>query len=291
MRKILILGAQGMLGQMLVKEFQKDKNYEVIGWDKKECDITNELEVKEKIYELKPEILINCAAYNNVDKAEVEDKELAMKVNGLAVGYLAQVALKMKILFVHYSTDYVFKGDKKEGYKEEDAPEPQSWYGKTKYEGERRVLEARINNPDFQFYLIRTSRLFGPAGIGEESKKSFVDKMLELFSQGKSEFDIVKEEVSSPTYVFDLARATKELIETKKPVGIYHRTNAGACSWDEWAKEIFRLKGFRVKINPVDASFFSRPAPRPKYSILLTTKLLPLRSWQDALAEYLKTLS
>lgn len=280
--KLLILGAKGMLGQALVKEFV-GANYEVAGWDRAELDITDRERVLEKIGALKPKIIINAAAYNNVDKAETEDSDLAFKINRDAVGYLAEASARVSSIFAHYSTDYVFRGDKIEGYSEDDAPEPQSVYAKSKFEGEKAA----------SFYLIRTSHLFGLAGAGDGAKKSFVETMIDLVkNQGKTELDLIDEEVSSPTYVVDLARATRELIESGAPAGIYHRTNSGACvTWYEWAQKIFELSGLSVKLNPVPASNFFRPAPRPKFSKLLTTKLLPLRPWEEALAEYLATLS
>lgn len=136
--KVLITGSRGMLGQVLTNEFSQ-ADYEVVAWDRAEIDITDQKQVFEKISALRPEIIINAAAYNNVDKAENEDRELAMKVNGEAVGYLAKAAADCGALFVHYSTDYVFKGDRPEGYQEDDAPDPQSWYAKSKYEGEQKI--------------------------------------------------------------------------------------------------------------------------------------------------------
>ncbi len=298
-----------MLGQALVKEFSADN--EVVAWDREEIDITDKNQVLEKISALHPSIIINAAAYNNVDKAEKEDRDLAMKVNGEAVGYLVEIAGNVGATFVHYSTDYVFKGDKVEGYKENDEPNPQSWYAKTKREGEGKILKChpefisgsqemlkQVQHDILRFYLIRTSRLFGPAGVGEGAKESFVETMLKL---GKEQchsresgnpdvgLNLIDEETSSPTYVKDLARATRELIESDAPWGIYHRTNEGACTWYGWAEEIFELAGLNVKLNSVPASHFPRPAVRPKYSKLLTTKLPPLRRWEEALEEYLKT--
>jgi len=322
--KLLILGAKGMLGQALCR----GTNAEVVGWDRSEIDIIDKNQVQEKISALAPDVIINAAAYNNVDKAEKEDRELAMKINGEAVGYLAEAAAEIGAIFVHFSSDYVFKGDNPSGYKEDDVPEPQSWYAKSKWEGEKHLLSLRgaseasdeaipslnpkssarggrnpkqiLNSnfqnlntkfqiPDTKYYLIRTSRLFGPAGVGEGAKKSFVDTMLKLGKE-EGELNLIDEEISSPTYVVDLARATRELIESGASSGIYHRTNSGACTWYGWAKKIFELAGLSVKLNPVLAGKFPRPAVRPKYSKLLTTKLPPLRKWEEALEEYLKTL-
>ncbi|MBI5023123.1 MAG: NAD(P)-dependent oxidoreductase [Candidatus Magasanikbacteria bacterium] len=311
--RILILGARGMLGQALALEFSHT-GHEVIGWDRADLDITDRELVLEKINALSPRVIINAAAYNNIDKAETEDGKLAFQINAEAVWRLAEASARVGALFAHYSTDYVFHGDKVEGYSEADAPDPQSVYAKSKFEGEHRILSlrgenevsdeaipkqkheiaslpmvARNDGEILKYYLIRTSRLFGTAGIGDGAKKGFVDVMLKL-GREKKELDLVDEEVSSPTYVVDLARATRELIESGAPAGIYHRTNAGACTWYEWAKKIFELSKLNVKLNPVLADKFPRPAPRPKFSKLLNTKLPFLRSWEEALAEYLVTL-
>jgi len=284
--RLLVLGAKGMLGQVLANEFSH-ANYEVAAWDRAEIDITDQKQILEKIGALRPDIIINAAAYNNVDRAENEDRDLAMKVNGEAVGFLKKAAADCGALFVHYSTDYVFKGDKVDGYKEDDMPNPQSWYGRSKYEGEKKILDFRFKIADFKFYLIRTSRLFGPAGAGEGAKKSFVETMLKLGKE-KGELDVIDEEVSSPTYVVDLARATLDLIDSGASYGIYHRTNEGVCTWYNWAKKIFELANLSVKINPVPASKYPRPAPRPQFSQLISTKLSPLRSWEKALEGFLK---
>lgn len=275
--KILIIGAKGMLGQELAKVFQEDNP---LLWDREEIDIANKREVRQRIGDLQPDLVINAAAYNDVDGAE-KNEALANKINGEAVSYLAGAIYANKGILVHYSTDYVFKGDKKEGYLESDKPNPQSAYSRSKYMGEQ---ELQKNTS--RFYLIRLSRLFGKPAISQQAKKSFVDQMIEL-AKTKKEINVVNEELSRPTYAPDLGQRTKEIIDWKKPFGIYHVTNVGACTWYDFAKEIFTIKKISVKIKPVAASFFSREAARPKYSILLNTKLPSMRNWQEALKEYL----
>ena len=277
--KVLIIGAKGMLGQELAREFGGN-GYEVMAWDKEEVDITKKEDVNKKISDLKPEIIINAAAYNAVDKIEEGEKEFAEAVNGYAVGNISEVAGAVGAILVHYSTDYVFRGRRVEGYKEEDTPRPQSVYAQSKWLGEQKIKNKK-------YYLIRTSRLFGKQAQSEGAKKSFVDTMLKC-AEEKDCLELVDEELSSPTYVLDLARRTREIIEWEKPFGIYHATNAGACTWYGWAKKIFELSGKSVKLIPVPAEKFPRPAKRPKYSILLNTKLPPMRTWEEALADYLK---
>lgn len=283
--KVLILGAQGNLGKQLVKVFEN--NYEVFAWDRKDLDITDKELVLGKVKSVKPDIIINSAAYNAVDKCETDAREfnLAKKINGVAVGYLARAALENDAVLVHYSSDYVFGGENKNGYKEDDEPNPISKYGETKLMGESEVLKYK--NQGLKYYIIRTSKLFGPQAASKASKPSFFDIMLKL-AESKKELDAVDEEVSCFTYTPDLAAATKNLLENKKPYGIYHIANGGHCAWYEAAKELFKIAGIDVKVSPVSADKFPRPAKRPKYSVLLNTKLDDLRNYKEALKEYLK---
>lgn len=276
---ILIIGNRGLLGQELYRQ-SLEWTPKAVGWDKEEIDITDFLAVEEKVFDLQPRFIFNCAAYNDVDKAEGPGAADARLVNGEAVANLARVAKEVGAIFVHYSTDYVFKGDLAEGYQEDDAPEPISVYGQSKLLGEQAVRQTE----GLRYYLLRTSRLFGPPASG---KKSFVDKILEAAKTQKV-VKAVDEVVGSPTYVKDLAVATLEMIERKRPWGIYHRTNSGACTWYGWAKKIFELAGVKgAELKPVPGSDFSFVARRPAHSLLLSSKLPPLRSWEDALEEYL----
>jgi len=283
--KILILGAKGNLGQQLVKFFQVD--YDVIAWDKEEIDITDKELVFKKVSDVKPTIIVNVAAYNAVDKCESDEQqfELAKKLNGDAVGYLADAVIKVNAILVHYSTDYVFSGDKKEGYKEDDEPKPVNKYGETKLMGEQEIIKR--SGQGLKWYLIRTSKLFGPKGESELTKPSFFDVMLKL-SKERDYIDVVDEEVSCFTYSPDLAQTTKELVQSSRGYGIYHIVNQGPCTWYQAAKELFKIAGIDIKVNPVSSDKFSRPAKRPKYSVLLNTKIEPLRDWREALREYLK---
>lgn len=281
MSKILIIGNRGMLGQELTKNFQKD--YEVIGMDYDIFDITNEKMVMEKISEIKPNLVINAAAYNNVDLAEQKEEEFAKAklVNGQAVGFLGNACLENKATLIHYSSDYVFRGDDKNGYAEDAIVDPINKYGESKALGEEFLKKSGVN-----FYLIRLSKLFGPAGGG---KKSFVDTMIDLvINQEKKELKLVDEEFSCPTYSYDLVNFTRKLWEEKTPFGIYHGANSGACTWYEFALEIFKQKGLTVSCFPVPASEFPRPAKRPAFSELLNAKMPKQRHWTEALADYLE---
>ncbi|MFH1233526.1 MAG: dTDP-4-dehydrorhamnose reductase [Patescibacteria group bacterium] len=286
MKKILILGAQGNLGKQLVKVFSDDN--QVIAWDKSDVDITDKELVLKKVDDLKPDVLINAAAYNAVDKCEESDEEyeLAKKINIDGPKFLAEACLKADATLVHYSSDYVFSGNKENGYREDDLPDPINRYGKTKFHGEKRILE--LSGKGLKWYLIRTSKLFGPKGESEMAKPSFFDIMLKL-SLEKDELNVVDGEKSCFTYTPDLAIATKNLIESNKGFGIYHLFNSGSCTWYEGVVELFRLKDINIKISRINSDDLKRPAKRPQNSVLLNTKFPLLRDWHEALVEYLKT--
>jgi len=285
--KILILGSNGNLGRELVKIFKN--NYSLTTWDKDDIDISDRELIIKKAEDLKPDIIINAAAYNAVDKCEADEKEYARarEINGLAVGYLAEAALKINAILVHYSSDYVFPGNKKDGYKESSKPRPINKYGDTKLLGENELLSK--SGQGLKWYLIRTSKLFGPKNDSKNAKASFFDIMLKQ-NEAKNELRVVDEEVSCFTFTPDLALATKELVEAERGYGIYHLTNQNPVTWYEAAKELFKIAGIKAIIIPVKSSDFPRPAKRPKYSVLVNTKLPLLRSYQEALSEYIKLI-
>jgi dTDP-4-dehydrorhamnose reductase len=211
-----------------------------------------------------------------VDDCE-KNRDLAMKVNGEGPGNLAKICNQLGVILVHYSTDYIFNGQKTDGYDEDYYQvEPLSVYGESKALGEK-LIKENCN----KYYIVRTAWLYGKNG------KNFVDTMVKE-GQEKDEVRIVNDQYGSPTYAKDLAGQTKEILLNLKPVfGIYHATNSGSCTWYEFTKEIFKLKDIKTKIIPCTTDEFPRPAKRPKYSILLNTKLPPMRPWQEALKDYL----
>lgn len=287
MFKVLILGARGNLGSQLIPVFKRD--YEVVAWDRDEIDITDFKQLEKSVRAVEPDIIINTVAYNAVDKCEESktEQEKARQINGEAVRKLAHIALELEALLVHYVSDYIFDGDNKEGYKEDAIPMPICKYGITKLLGEQAILS--LADEGLKYYLIRSSKLFGPKGKSEAAKPSFFDIMLKL-SKEKDEIDAVNAELSCFTYTPDLAAATLKLIEDMKPFGIYHITNAGPATWYEAAKEMFKIANIDIKLNPVSSEQFSRPAKRPRFAVLLNTKLEPLRDYKEALKDYLKTL-
>ncbi|WP_413825352.1 MULTISPECIES: dTDP-4-dehydrorhamnose reductase [unclassified Methanobrevibacter] len=275
--RILITGASGMLGHDLQRTL---KNHELILYNSKNLDITNKNLVIEKINEMKPDILINSAAYTNVDDCETNYEE-AHKVNALGPKNLATVCKDLKIPLVHISTDYVFDGKKTEPLKENDNLGPQTAYGKTKLEGEQFIQKILD-----EYFIIRTAWLYGCEG------NNFVKTMLNL-SKSHNEINVVNDQIGSPTFTYDLAKGISEIIKTDK-YGVYHLTNSGSCSWYEFSKEIFKLANINVKVTPVTTEEFPRPAPRPKYSVLSNDKWIkqgfkPLRNYKEALKEYLLT--
>ncbi|MCK5466192.1 dTDP-4-dehydrorhamnose reductase [Candidatus Parcubacteria bacterium] len=270
--KILILGYKGMLGHELVKEFEN--GHELILWDRDQIDISRKEEVIEKVSKLCPDIVINAAAYTAVDEAE-HNKNLAYKVNGCAVGFLATVCKEIDALFIHFSTDYVFDGENHNGYKENHSYNPINMYGKSKALGEKMIFDISS-----KYYIIRTSWLFGKNG------KNFVETMLRLAKE-KKDIRVVNDQFGSPTYAKDLASEVRKLVESQNQSGIYHITNSETCSWYDFAVKIFELSNLNLKVKPIKTEEFPTPAKRPIYSMLINTKLPPMRKWEEALKSYL----
>lgn len=283
-QKVLVIGAKGMLGQELISQFAADENYQVIGWDREDVDVTDEKNTQAKILELQPQILIYSVGYNAVDKAEenAADFELAKKLNAEAPRYLAELSKQIEATFVHYVSDYVFDGQKGE-YVEDDPTHAISKYGESKLLGENMVKEV-----GGKYYLIRTSKLFGKPGASEASKVCFFELMLGVARKNKT-LKVVDSERSCFTYVVDLANATKQLIEEKYAYGIYHLVNEGAVTWYEGLVKLFQILNITgYEILPVSPDEFPRPAKRAASSVLLNTKFPKLRSYEEALKEWIE---
>ena len=280
MAKVLVLGAKGTLGGQLMKLYP-----EAVGWDREEVDVLDFPALHAKVGGLgfTPDAVINCAAFNDVDGAEARAEE-AFALNAVFPGKLARCTAEMGVPLVHYSTNYVFDGARGE-YTEDAAPAPLSVYGRSKLQGERQVLES-----GGVCYVVRTAVIFGPKGRSELSKKSFVDLMLDLAAK-RDTVQAVSDEINSVTYAPDLAAVTHCLLATQPPPGIYHAANSGEASWFDFAREIFRIAGSNAAVVPVPSSTFPRKAARPARAILVNTKLPPLRPWQAALGEFLRSAS
>jgi dTDP-4-dehydrorhamnose reductase len=257
--RILILGAYGMLGHALQNIFSEAilKGHDL--------DITDERAIKGFIEDVHPSIVINAAGYTNVDGCE-ENQKLAFAVNGESLQYISCACNEVDAILIHYSTDYIFDGTKKE-YVETDIPNPINIYGKSKLLGEKNIIK-NIEN----YRIIRTSGLFGEHG------KNFVDTIITLSVQ-LPEVKVVNDQTTKPTYTIDLAKKTLEIISLNS--GIYHSTNDGICTWCEFASD------FISNAVPCTAAEFPRTAKRPQYSVLTNTKTTQLRHWKLALNEYL----
>ena len=271
---ILVIGANGMLGHELMKVLEGD----VRGLDLPDIDITSLESVRRVLLTLKPKIVINAAAYTDVDGCET-DVEQAMAVNGEGVGLLALTAREIGAKLVQISSDYVFDGSKGTPYREADPVGPLSVYGESKLAGELNAAMAP------EYLIIRTQWLYGSHG------KNFVETMLRLAGE-KSELAVVDDQIGSPTWSYDLALSIKALLE-KGCVGVYHAANSGYCSWKEFAEAIFEEAGLQVKVNSMTTQELNRPANRPLYSTLDCGKLeqdsaFRPQHWREALREYLK---
>lgn len=275
--KILITGANGMLAQAVKAKFQPGN--ELILTDSNELDITDADAVRSYVDEAKPDLIINCAAYTAVDKAE-EQAELAEKVNAIGPKNLALATKANNAALVHISTDYVFGGDKPttEVYSEDDPKSPTSVYGKTKLAGEQNIIE----NCD-KYYIFRTAWLYGEG-------KNFVRTMLEL-AKGHDQIKVVNDQHGSPTYTEDLTDIIYQAVKQQLPYGVYNATNEGFTTWYDFAKTIFKLAGASCTVIPVASEEYPTAAERPKNSQLSKAKLLQygikIPTWEDALKRYL----
>lgn len=277
---IILFGATGRLGTAIERLLTR---HTFLTPTPQEVDITNRELVKSYVKEHPANLVINCAAFNDVDGAESKT-EIATMINGTAAGYIAEAADEAGLPIVHFSSDYVFDGTKVEGYVETDTPNPVSVYGQSKLLGEKLVAE---HNP--RHYILRTSRLYGRPARDPNAKRSFVEIVLDLASK-QSAFSINGAEVSAPTLVDDIALTMDQYIDnaTLAP-GIYHMSNAGGCTWYEWAVAIAEIKKLPVTITPRDPNEQPRPAKRPDFSVLISTKLPPMRPWREALEAFLQS--
>jgi dTDP-4-dehydrorhamnose reductase len=250
-RVLLVIGAKGMLGRDLTGILNSSfSNDEVIGWDIEEIDIQKEDESVTKIEKLRPEIVIHIAAYTDVDGCEL-DKEKAFSVNAEGTKHVALAASKCHAKMVYLSTDYVFDGDKREPYLESDSPHPLNVYGHSKLKGEQYVQELVKD-----FLIIRTQWLYGKFG------KNFVSSILQQ-AREKRTLSIVNDQIGSPTYTADLAKAISELIQFDAR-GIFHVANSDLCTWYTFGQAILELSGVnRVRVIPISSKEIGRPAARP----------------------------
>lgn len=277
-RRIIVIGKDGMLGSELVR-FLEENKYEVFSTMLQDLNICDKTKVTEVLSQIKPDAIINCAAYTNVDGCET-NIELAENVNGKAVANLAEVAKQIGAELIQISTDYVFDGTLpiEESYTEEMIPNPISVYGRTKYEGEKNAKIAE------KYYILRTAWLYG-------NGKNFVRTMLNL-AKTHNELNVVCDQYGSPTSTKTLCEIIEKILEFRPPYGIYHCTNEGYTTWYEFAKSIFNIANIKVDVVPIKTSEYLTVARRPQNSKLAKEKLHSInikpKRWEEALKEYLK---
>ena len=283
MSNILVTGGNGQLGSEIKELSISCTNGSFFFTDVSDLDITNYTAVAAFIKTNSIDVIVNCAAYTAVDKAESEP-ELADAINHLAVKNLAIIARERGAKLIHISTDYVFDGTGHKPYVETDTPNPQSVYGQTKLDGE---LAMQAINPANSI-IIRTSWVYSNFG------SNFVKTMLRI-GQERKEISVVSDQVGSPTYAGDLAKVLLEILPkiNSEQVAIYHFANLGNCSWSEFAKAIFKIKGMDVKVHPITTSQYPTLAKRPQYSVLENSKIkkkfnLNMSYWVDSLKNNLE---
>ncbi len=284
--KLLLVGSKGMLAQKVAEQAGEDRAITLV--DLPEFDLASAEQVRATVKGLAPDLIINCAAFTNVDGCESQE-ELANIVNGTAVGFLANAALAVDACLVHISTDYVFSGTGNTPLSEDGQVSPQSAYGRSKLQGEEALLASGLE----KYFILRTSWLYGPGG------NNFVETILRLAKE-REQLGIVADQVGSPTYTGDLAAAIFNLVSSagnNSNYGIYHFSNDGACSWYDFATAIVDLARHNnetltvEQIAPIKTEDYPLPAKRPAYSVFnkekycrVTGKIIP--TWQESLQKY-----
>ncbi len=282
--KIVIIGSGGRLGAALTREY-RDK-FDVVGFNHAQLDLTNFEQVREKVTAFDFGVLINCAAFTNVDLCEMQ-REQAFQINAEAPRVLAEICREKKAKLIHFSTDYVFDGEKREPYTEDDAAKPLSVYGESKREGEKLVLHTQDRH-----LVVRVSWVFGP------DRPSFVDGVIKQARENEH-VEAIADKISTPTYTRDIAQVLPQFFENDVS-GLLHFANAGECSWQEYAQfslDCCRSLGIPLKAKTVGALKLSDMknwiARRPVYSVLSTTKYIAItgstpRGWRDAVGDYVR---
>lgn len=282
MNNILVTGGNGQLGSELKELASNFPDYNFLFTDVADLDITAHDVVRAFIERNNINVIINCAAYTAVDKAESEP-ELADAINHLAVANFAQIAKDKNIKLIHISTDYVFDGTNHKPYVETDIPNPQSVYGKTKFDGELAMQQINPANS----IIIRTSWVYSKFG------NNFVKTMLRL-AETKDKIHVVSDQIGSPTSAVDLSKSILSILPMvhNKTVEIFHYSNEGVCSWYDFAKAIFEIEGISIKVNPIESSQYPTPTERPFYSVLNKNNIknmfyVEIPFWRDSLLKCL----
>ncbi len=282
--RVVVIGANGQLGVDLMRVLERHPKYTPVPLTRTHMDVRDFHQVQQVLKEIQPDVVINTAAFTRVDDCE-DQPEVAFAVNALGAWNVARVCEDLGCILVHISTDYVFDGQKRTPYTEEDFPRPLNVYGVTKLAGEH-FVQAYCE----KHFIVRTSGLYGIAGSSGKGG-NFVETMIRMARTGQP-IRVVNDQVLSPTYTLDLAEKIMELISTEA-YGCYHITNSGQCSWYEFASQIFHLLNLQPTLIPITTEAYGAKALRPAYSVLANDKIAglgvePLRSWDQALETYLR---
>ena len=283
--RIVILGAGGRLGAALVREYRRE--FDVIGLSRAQLDLTKSDQIRDRLSSFEFDLLVNCAAMTNVDLCEAKQAE-AFAVNADAPKVLAEICSEKKAKLIHFSTDYVFDGEKREPYTEDDAAKPISIYGESKRAGEENILALQDRH-----LVVRVSWVFGP------DRPSFIDAMIER-ARKEEKIDAIADKWSTPTYTVDIAKMLTQFVDVDVTGGVLHFSNSGESTWQEYAQQALdscRAAGVALKAKAVGAlkiaDMKNWVARRPVYSVLSTGKYAKLtgaipRSWRDAVSDYIE---
>jgi len=282
--KVLLTGSKGMLAKEFVSKCQKRTDCTIIALEREKCNITDFSSIRDAVGDISPDVIINCASYTDVNGCD-RDQEKAFSVNGEGVKNLIQACKENDILLVHFSTDFVFDGEKKSPYTEQDKPNPLNIYGKSKLLGEQYLLNSHA-----RFFLIRTSWMYG------KGEKNFVKAVISK-AINHPEIKVVDDQIGNPTWSGDIVDITLRLLETKQ-YGIYNYSNEGECSWYEFACEIIKTlqnlenKFHSTRIIPIKSAQLKRAAKRPAYSALNKSKIksaiaVDIPHWRESLKKFL----
>ena len=278
--RVLVTGARGLLGAAVIREFQND--HEVLQFDHATLDVTDEAAIASAIASAAPQVIINCAAYNQVDQAE-DDPATALAVNAFGALALARSAAAIGAVLVHYSSDFVFDGETDRPYQESDKANPRGVYAASKLLGDMFALEYE------KAYVLRVESLFGPPGPGG-SRRGSLGSIVDQIRAG-AEVSVFTDRVVSPTYTPDIARATRALIERKLPGGLYHCVNTGMATWEQIAQHAASLMRMPLRAKPITLATANLRARRPRFCAMSNARLaaagVAMPSWQQALGQFL----
>jgi dTDP-4-dehydrorhamnose reductase len=280
MTRVMVTGAAGQLGSTTVARLSD--RYDVVPFTRAELDLSDAAAVLAAARHCRPDVVINCAAYNDVDRAE-DDPARALEVNAFGPLALARATVERDVSLIHFSTDFVFDGEKGSPYTEHDEPNPRGAYAASKLLGDWLALQAPRS------WVLRVESLFGPRAPGDK-RRSSLGTILDGIRRG-DEVSVFTDRTVSPSYTADVAQVTRAVIERGAPCGLYHCVNSGAATWAEVAAEAARLMGLPLRMRPVTLETADLRAPRPRYCALSNAKLasigIAMPTWQDALARYL----